>query len=200
MAWEFKGYEFKDIGSFRGQQDVKCIDVPIIDTWREMEKLVDEGLVKTIGVSNFTIPMLEDLLKQARIPPAVNEVELHPSLPQQELVDYCAKKNIALIAYSPIGNPGYHKGHMKITEEPKIIEIAEKYNISTYQLLLNYGVSRNYAVIPKSVTPSRIKANIQYVKIDEEDIKAITEVGLKHPVRTCSPLKMFGPSNNIFNE
>lgn len=120
LSREFTGYDFKDIGTFRGQEDCKCIDVPIIDTWREMEKLVDEGLVKTIGVSNFTISMLEELLKEARIPPAVNEVELHPSLPQQDLVDYCAKKNIALIAYSPIGNPGYSGKNMKITEEPKV--------------------------------------------------------------------------------
>ncbi|CAO3649752.1 unnamed protein product [Cunninghamella blakesleeana] len=200
MAWEFGGYEFKEVSIFRGQKDCKRIDVPIIDTWREMEKLVDEGLVKTIGVSNFTIPMLEELLKDARIPPAVNEVEIHPSLPQQELLDYCTNNNIALIAYSPIGNPGYAGKNLKTVEEPKIKEIAEKYNISTYQLLLNYGVSRNYAVIPKSVTPSRIKANIQFVKISDEDIKTITEVGLQHPIRTCSPLRMFGPSNDIFNE
>ncbi|KAI7867199.1 NADP-dependent oxidoreductase domain-containing protein [Spinellus fusiger] len=64
--------------------DIKCIDVPVIDTWRAMEQLVKDGLVRTIGVSNFTTPMLEDLLSQYEISPAINQVEIHPFMPQEE--------------------------------------------------------------------------------------------------------------------
>ncbi|KAI8374111.1 NADP-dependent oxidoreductase domain-containing protein [Radiomyces spectabilis] len=201
MAWEFRGYEFKDIKVKDENNDIKCIDVPIIDTWKAMEQLVKDGLVRTIGVSNFTIPMLEDLLRKCEIPPAVNQVEIHPSLPQEELLEYCKSKGIALTAYSPLGNPGYSQGGViKTLEEPVVLQIAEKYGKTPVQILLNWGVARGYAVIPKSVTPSRIKANIEYFKMDPADVEAITAIGRGKPVRTCDPVVMFGISNDVFSE
>jgi diketogulonate reductase-like aldo/keto reductase len=119
MSFKFTGYEFDDI-SMKPGADNKQTHVPIIDTWREMEKLVKEGLVRSIGVSNFTIPMLEDLLSKCEIPPAVNQVEIHPNLPQEKLLAFCKSKNIALTAYSPIGNPGYRKKTLKTIDEPLV--------------------------------------------------------------------------------
>ncbi|KAK4518428.1 uncharacterized protein ATC70_008645 [Mucor velutinosus] len=196
MSWEFKGYEFSECKS---SKNASVTHVPIIDTWRAMEKLVKDGKARSIGVSNFTIPMLEDLLSKCEIPPAMNQVEIHPSLPQEELLAYCKSKNIVLTAYSPLGNPGYKPGVVKTLDEPGVAEIAKKYSKTPVQVLLNWGVNRGYCVIPKSVTPSRIRDNLTYFKMDEKDIEAITALGLKHPVRTCKPEESFGPENAIFD-
>ncbi|KAL0074032.1 NADP-dependent oxidoreductase domain-containing protein [Phycomyces blakesleeanus] len=201
MAWEFKGYDFKSIKVRDESNDIKCIDVPVIDTWREMEKLVKDGLVRSIGVSNFTIPMLEDLLSKCEIPPAINQVEVHPNMPQEEMLAYCKSKNILVTAFSPLGSPGFPQGgQIKTLEEPVILEIAKKYNKSPVQVMINWGVNRGYAVIPKSVTPERIQANLEYFKMDPEDIEKITDIGRKNRVRTCDPVFMFGKSNDVFHE
>ncbi|KAI8079099.1 NADP-dependent oxidoreductase domain-containing protein [Gilbertella persicaria] len=192
FSWKFQGYELDNLKS----SDVTR--VPIIDTWRAMEKLVKEHKARSIGVSNFTIPMLEELLSKCEIPPAVNQVEIHPKLPQEELFAYCKSKNIILTAYSPLGNPGYRNNMVKTVEEPVVTDIAKKYNKSPQQVLLNWGVNRGYAVIPKSVTPSRIEANLEFFKLDEKEIEAITALGRENQVRTCDPKVIWGPSNNIF--
>lgn len=181
ISWEFKGYEFSDIGD---SKDEKQTHVPIIDTWRAMEQLFKDGKARSIGVSNFTVPMLEDLLNKCEIPPAVNQVELHPFLPEEKLVAYCKQKNIVLTAFSPLGNPGYRNNVLKSTEHPVVLEIAKKYNKSPVQVLLNFGVNRGYAVIPKSVTPKYIESNFTYFKMDDSDIEALVALGREHPHRT----------------
>ncbi|OBZ84280.1 Aldehyde reductase 1 [Choanephora cucurbitarum] len=193
FAWPFHGYELED-----QKESATVLDVPIIDTWREMEKLVKSGKARSIGVSNFTIPMLEDLLRQCEIPPAVNQIEIHPKLVQEDMLAYCKSKNIVLTAYSPLGNPGYRNNVLKTVEEPLILDLAKKYNKSPQQILLNWGVNRGYAVIPKSVTPSRIEANLEYFKMDQEDVDAITALGHGDIVRTCDPKKIWGEGNSIF--
>lgn len=120
MAWEFKGYEFEDMRRFDAQGHIGCVDVPVIDTWRAMEKLVENGSTKLIGVSNFTIPMLEQLLAECKIKPVVNEIEVHPSFPQTDLVEYCQRQGIVVSAYSPLGNPGYRGNSMPVIDEPRV--------------------------------------------------------------------------------
>ncbi|KAI8145466.1 NADP-dependent oxidoreductase domain-containing protein [Fennellomyces sp. T-0311] len=199
FAWEFHGYEFEDIwkGKDENGHMIK-VDISIIDTYRAMEELVKEGLVKSIGVSNFTIPMLEQIIKECDIPPAVNQVEIHPSLPQEEMVAFCKKNGIILTAYSPLGNPGYG-GKLSMVDHPAVLKAAEKYNATPVQVLLNWGLSRGYTVIPKSITPERIEANTIQFKIDDEDIEAITNIGLENPHRVFDP-KMFGPAFDIFDK
>ncbi|KAI7878187.1 Aldo/keto reductase [Lichtheimia hyalospora FSU 10163] len=204
MAWEFHGYEHDKLQVKDKDGDLKVLDIPLIDTWREMEKLVKDGLVRNIGVSNCTIPMLEELLKEAEIPPCMNQIEIHPSLPQEEMLKWANEHGIALTAYSPLGNPGFSwfasTGHSKTLEEPAVLKAAEKYGKTPVQVLINWGVARGYCVIPKSVTPERIKANIEYFKMDPEDVEEITKIGRNSPVRTCDPVLMFGPSNDVFGE
>lgn len=181
MSWAFQGYEFSEL---KATNNMEPLNVPIIDTWREMEKLVEDKKARSIGVSNFTIPMLEDLLSKCSIPPAVNQIEINNAFPQEELVAYCKSKNILLTAYSPLGNPGYRKGVRATLEDPVILEIAKKYNKTPVQVVLNWGVNRGYAVIPKSVTPSRIEANLVYFKMEESDVEAITALGREDPHRS----------------
>lgn len=136
------------------------IKVPMQETWQAMEQLVKKGLVKSIGVSNFTAMMIYDLLSYAKIKPAVNQIELHPYLIQTELVNYCQQEKIVVTAYSPLGHFG-----SKPTNEPKLFEesiikkIATKYKKTPAQILLNWGINRQTVVIPKSVNQDRIKEN-----------------------------------------
>ncbi|ORX45463.1 Aldo/keto reductase [Hesseltinella vesiculosa] len=179
---KFSGYGMSGI---KGRSAPR-IDVPIIDTWREMEKLVKMGKARSIGVSNFTIPLLEDLLSKATIPPAVNQVELHPHLPQQELVDYCQEKGIALMAYCPLGNPTMSSRFgrpVNLLENEKVLNLAKKYNKTAGQVILNWGIHRGYAVIPKSTTPQRIIENSVMFEMDQEDVDDISSIGVDHPIR-----------------
>ncbi|KAI8983083.1 NADP-dependent oxidoreductase domain-containing protein [Pilobolus umbonatus] len=195
FSWKFKGYELSDC---EDNNHMEVTNVPIIDTWREMEKIYKEGKAKSIGVSNFTIPMLEELLSQCEIPPAVNQVEIHPALPQDELLAYCKNKNIALTAYSPLANPGYRNNVGEILEKPIIMEIAKDHDRSPAQVILNWGINRGYAVIPKSVTPSRIEDNLTYFKLSQKELDAISAIGAENIVRTCKPEASWGPQTKIW--
>ena len=136
--------------------------VSVRETWEAMEELVAAGLVKAIGVANFTAPMLVDLLSYAKVKPAVNQIELHPYLSQDALVEFCQHENMVVTGYSPLGSPGNFrdKGFPVLVEDPVIVEIARGHGKSPAQVLIRWGMQRGTAVIPKSVTPARIKENI----------------------------------------
>jgi len=136
--------------------------VPVRETWEAMEDLVQKGLVKAIGVSNFTAPMLVDLLTYAKIVPAMNQIELHPYNAQQRMVDYCKYMSIAVTAYSPLGSPGTREANEPVLlEDPKLQAIAKKYNKSAAQVLIRWAIQRGTVVIPKSVHPDKIKSNFE---------------------------------------
>jgi len=159
--------------------------VPIIDTWREMEKIYESGKAKAIGVCNFSIKLLEDLLKEAKIKPMVNQIELNPYLPQPKLVEFCQKNNIHVTAYSPLGSGGVPS----VLKEPILEEIAKKYNKTTAQVALSWNVQRGITVIPKSVRTQRIIENSQLFKLDSSDIEKIATI--KTRLRTCDPKVFF---------
>ncbi|GAB1158610.1 aldo/keto reductase [Paenibacillus illinoisensis] len=122
------------------------------DTWRALEKLHREGRIRAIGVSNFQIHHLEDLMTDATIKPAVNQVELHPLLIQSELRDYCSKHQIQIEAWSPLGQGN-------LLEHPLLQDIAAKYGKSPAQVILRWDLQNGIVTIPKSVTPQRIREN-----------------------------------------
>ncbi|EFA77363.1 aldehyde reductase [Heterostelium album PN500] len=162
----------------------KLAKVPIIETWRELEKIHDAGLARSIGVSNFNVSVLNDLLNSARIPPSVNQCELHPYWSQPGLRMFCEKNNIHMTAYSPLG-----KG--SIMSDPVIVELAKKYNRSTANILCRFGIQKGYSVIPKSTTHSRIKdnANVKDFVISDSDMAILDALPQK---RIIQPMNFWG--------
>ncbi|KAK0457213.1 reductase AKOR2 [Desarmillaria tabescens] len=140
------------------------------EAYTEMEKILLSGRAKAIGVSNFSIKTLDELLATATIVPAVNQVEMHPFLAQNDLLEYHRKKGIATEAYSPGGHG------ILIREEPSLKSLALKYGVSTTQIILAWHISRGVIVLPKSENPQRQKENLSLPNLDKEDIEIIDQL------------------------
>ena len=171
-----------------------------IQTYKAMEKLLKTGKVKAIGVCNYSEQYLKELLPQVDVVPAVNQVENHPYLPQQELLDFMKLKGILLTAYSPLGSTG-----SPLFQEEGVQEVAKKHNVSPGTVLLSYGgmsvhnrqvsshlthvsVARGNAVIPKSVTPSRIEENLKVIQLDPSDMERLGSINkVKGVTRYVNP-------------
>lgn len=154
--------------------------VPISETWGAMEELVDAGLVKEIGVCNFGVSLLRDLLSRARIPPAVLQIEAHPYLTQHKLVRFCHEEGIAVTAFSPLGAQSYFALNMAQTEESvlndeTVTQIAARHDRTPAQTVLRWGVQRGTAVVPKSSRPERLRENLALFdfELSEQEMQSI---------------------------
>jgi 2,5-diketo-D-gluconate reductase A len=141
-----------------------------VETYKALEKLYSEGRARAIGVSNFLPEHLDRLAAETSVVPAVNQIELHPHLQQHAAREYHAKRGIATEAWSPLGQG---KGLLKV---PAIVAIAQKHNRTPAQIVLRWHLQQGNIVIPKSVTPSRIRENIEVFdfRLDDEDLAAIS--------------------------
>jgi diketogulonate reductase-like aldo/keto reductase len=155
------------------------------ETWRALEKVYAEGKVKAIGVSNFQVHHLDDLLQDATVIPVVNQIEFHPLLAQQQLRDYSKNKNIQLEAWSPLGQGN-------LLDHELLKKIATKHGKTTAQIILRWDLQLGVVTIPKSVKEHRIieNANIFDFQLDEEDMTAIA---------TLNENKRFGSDPDNFN-
>lgn len=147
-------------------------------TWKAMEELVDAGLTKSIGISNFNIKQVDYILENARIKPVTNQIEVHPYLVNKKLIEHCRNKNVSITAYSPLGSPGRPwatADDRVLMKEPKLLALAEKYKKSPAQILIRYQIEIGNCVIPKSVTKERIVGNFNVFdfKLTTEDVKDI---------------------------
>jgi len=183
-------------------------EAPIIDTWNKMLEAKKSNLTKHVGVSNFSIPKLEDLIEKAAEAPEMNQVELHPYLQQNELLEFCSKNGIHLTAYSPLGS-GDRTAEMKAKDEPSLLEnkvindIAKKHGASPAQVIINWDMLRGTAVIPKSTNEGRIIQNLAStgVKLEKEDLQQIAELDEHFRYVTGEFFVTKGNSyNDIFNE
>ena len=155
--------------------------VPLHIFWPKFESLVEKGYTKHIGVSNYNVQTLINLLSFCKIKPFANEVEFHPYLYQKNLLYFCEKENIKVLAYNPLckGNYDYHTGNEKIKfellEQPIIKELAEKYKKTPGQIVLNWEIQKNVIPIPATKKSSRMKENLGSLEfnIEKEDIEKV---------------------------
>ncbi|ERM83287.1 hypothetical protein P872_16545 [Rhodonellum psychrophilum GCM71 = DSM 17998] len=162
-------------------------DVPLSQTWAAMEEVKKFGYARNIGVSNFNITKLGEILKNCTEKPEMNQVEMHPYLPQEKLVNFCKSNGIHLTAYSPLGS-GDRSSQAKKPDEPILLEdkmirvLAEKHHCSAAQILIAYSIHRDIVVIPKSVNQERIKQNLEATKIqlDEGDLEKLNSISTRH--------------------
>lgn len=154
--------------------------VPVLRkrSWLALEEIQAEGKAKSIGVSNYTIRHLEDMDKYAKVVPAVNQVELHIFLQQPELVKYCQDRGIVVEAYSPLA-------HARAMDNRVVAGIAAKHGKSYAQVMLRWLLQQDLVVLPKSVTPSRIKENIDIFdfELDKDDLAELAKQD--QDLRTC---------------
>lgn len=154
--------------------------LPIATTWSAMESLVDQGLCRHIGVSNFSVTKLKALQETARIQPEMNQIELHPYLQQKTMLEFCNAAGIYLTAYSPLGSSDRPAG-LKAADEPILLEdptiaaIASQHDATPAQILISWAIHRGTVVIPKSVNPARIEQNLAAatIALSEADMAAI---------------------------
>lgn len=183
-------------------------EAPIIETWNKMLEAKQEGLVRNTGVSNFSIHKLKDLMDKTDDAPEMNQVELHPYLHQDDLLEFCKNNNIHLTGYSPLGS-GDRPDALKASNEPSLLEneviqeIANKHGASTGQVLIRWHLERGNAVIPKSTNPERIKENLKSAEIslDDDDLQKIK--GLDKHFRYVNGEFFVTPGNpydDIFDE
>jgi diketogulonate reductase-like aldo/keto reductase len=162
-------------------------------TWRAMEELAESGKARAIGVSNWTIPGLQKLLKLARIKPTVNQIEIHPFLPNSELIKFCFDNQILPAAYSPLGSQNQVPTTGEtVREDPLLNAVAQRSGHNLAQVLLAWGLRRGYVVLPKSSTASRIESNFQVPELSDEDFNAVEEVARGRHVRFVNMKDTFG--------
>lgn len=160
---------------------VSLEELPLSDTWEEIEKLAASGLCNHIGVSNFSIKKLDAILNTATIKPEMNQIELHPYLQQPEMLEFCQRNSIHLTGYAPLGSSD-RPARLKVDNEPILLDdpvikkIAERQEITSAQVLISWAVQRGTSVIPKSVRKERLKENLDsgLTPLSEQDMAEIT--------------------------
>lgn len=191
LHWPFT-FKQQDDNLFPVDSDGSVIggDVGFVEAYKALEELQKQGLVKSIGVSNFNISQLTRLMENTSVKPVTNQVELHPYLVQKELKEFCNKNGIVLTAYSPLGNPGSAVNTAadkdKLLKDPVVNKLATKYGKNAGQILIKFQVASGNLVIPKSVTNERIESNIQIFDFDLTPEEVAELSALDRNYRSCS--------------
>ncbi|KRT86387.1 hypothetical protein AMK59_676 [Oryctes borbonicus] len=177
--------------------------VDYLEIWKRMEDQHIAGKAKSIGVSNFSIRKVERILRNCRVKPANNQVEMHVYLQQKALVDFCTQNEITVVAYSPLGCRGYNEFLSKLGQPTKklpdmlnnktVVSVAKKHSKTPAQVSLRFLLQLGVAPIPKSVTPARVKENFDVFdfELDEDDMTAMRALEVGNSARICD-FKVFG--------
>ncbi|XP_074343097.1 non-functional NADPH-dependent codeinone reductase 2-like [Apium graveolens] len=178
-------------------EDVVPIDLKSV--WSAMEECQTLGLTKSIGVSNFTCKKLADILAFAKIPPAVNQVEMNPAWQQGKLIEYCHANGIAIAAYSPLGGPGANWGSKGVLESKVLMEIAESKGKSVAQVALRWVYEQGVVIVMKSFNRERLKQNLEIFdwELSDEESKKIAKIPQNRTVLALSFISESGPFKSL---
>ncbi len=185
VHWPFPNFHAPKVSVESRDPNAKpYIHADYMKTWREMEKLVDQGLVRNIGTSNMTIPKMELLLRDCRIRPSTNEMEMHPHFQQPELFDYMVGKGIQPIGFCPVGSPGRPERDRTAEdtnplEDPVIVRIAEAHGVHPAIVCIKWAAQHGQVPIPFSTKPEKYTANLRCVTEDpltDEEMAAIKTI------------------------
>jgi diketogulonate reductase-like aldo/keto reductase len=173
-----KGVEMPE----KADQFIPLEEVPLTDTWAGMEAALEKGLTKRIGVSNFNTQYLNALLETAKQKPEVNQIEIHPFLQQDTLVDFCKQVGIHLTAYAPIGSGGAEDDALNLFKSGVLLDIAQTHGMTVAQVALKWGIQRGISVIPKSTNLSRLQENLDTLKFElsASDMEKIAALNKDH--------------------
>jgi diketogulonate reductase-like aldo/keto reductase len=145
--------------------------VTLAETWRALERLVDDGVARSIGISDISLDTLRELVAVARIKPDIVQVESHPYLPEWELLDFCREHGIVLLAFAPLG----HASKPNLLEDPVITAIAERVHISPAQVALSWAAQRGTAFLTTSTKARRIQENYEISPLPEDALRDIRD-------------------------
>jgi D-xylose reductase len=185
---------------YDGKSEIRRSNATIQETWTAMESLVESGLAKSIGISNFQAQLIYDLLRYAKIRPATLQIEHHPFLVQQELLNLAKQEGIAVTAYSSFGPASFLEFNMQhavkltpLMEDETIKKIAAKYNRAPSQVLLRWATQRGLAVIPKSVRQETMISNLHCTDFDLSDEDIATISSFDRGIRFNQPSNVSAP-------
>ncbi|XP_031347733.1 aldo-keto reductase family 1 member B1-like [Photinus pyralis] len=172
---------FKEVDPFEegAPKEIEFADYDYVPTWKAMEELKKKGLAKSIGLSNFNKHQIERVLEKAEITPATLQMESHPYLTINKVIEFCQSKGIHVVAYSPFGSPGRFANNPnfpRLLQDPRLNELAKKYSKSPAQIVLRWQIQRGVVVIPKTVHKNRMKENLDIFdfEISKDDMSVIT--------------------------
>jgi len=188
IHWPLAYQEGDELFPKNEKGDMLTADIDYLDTWKGMEECYEKGLVKSIGLSNFNSEQIKRVLDICTVKPVMLQVECHPYLNQNKLIEYCKKHDIAVTAYSPLGSPDrpwVKPDEPSLMEDPRIKVVAEKYSKSPAQILLRFNIQRGVVVIPKSVTEDRIRSNFEVFDFELTPEEMTTIGDFKEKYRYC---------------
>ncbi|XP_063986559.1 aldo-keto reductase family 1 member B1-like [Diachasmimorpha longicaudata] len=178
IHWPFAFEDGDELFPRHPDGNYRLTDTDYLETWKGMEEVLQKGLTKNIGVSNFNSEQLERLLKNCQVKPVTNQIEVHPYLIQKELSKFCRDRGVQVTAFCPLGSPARpwaKPNDPKLLEDEKLGEIGKKYNKTPAQVLIRYQLDRGHLVIPKSFSKTRLLENSQIFdfQLTSEDIAYI---------------------------
>ncbi|KAG9246436.1 aldehyde reductase I [Calycina marina] len=197
VHWPIASKRNKDYSPMIGADGKYVIDDELTQnpepTWRAMESAYSRGLTRSIGVSNFTAADMTKVLSFAKVAPTMNQIEIHPFLPQDALIAFCIAHKIVPVAYSPLGSQDQVPGTgEKVSTNQELNRVAEAKGASLAQVLIAWGLKRGYVVLPKSSNPGRIESNVQLVQLTEEEFEAVNKVAKGRWTRFVNMKDTFG--------
>jgi diketogulonate reductase-like aldo/keto reductase len=209
---DVRGWDNEDIDDSDGGNNIDPY-VSVHETWQAMEECVEAGLVRYLGVSNFPVALLHELLSNQshKIRPAVNQCERHPYLPQTRLVEYCKKRNVHFQAYSPLGTPGYSSSlentEPLVLNDPTILSIAEKRGVSPAQVCLAWALhdsnNSSVSVVVKSSNVDHLRDNLlasassNPLELSDQEMHKINSIAISH--RYFRPEDWWGSAGPVFD-